>query len=250
MKDIKIIICTTKKYNFPKDKIYLPLLLNSNNIKLKFDYKDNQGTNISDKNYSFCELTGLYWALNNLDFEYLGLDHYRRLFTKNKITKFKKKPLTYLEINKLLDKYDCILPKKRHYYIETNYSHYIHAHHKEPLDKTKEIIKSKYPDYLESFNKVMEARSSHMFNMFIMKKDLLIKYTNFLFDVLFTLESDIDISTYSDYEKRVFGFVGELLLDVFIKKENIKYKDIDYIFTEKQNWFKKIFNFLKRKFKH
>lgn len=250
MKDIKIIICTTKKYNFPKDKIYLPLLLNSNKINLDFDCKDNQGINISNKNYSFCELTGLYWAIHNLNFEYLGLDHYRRLFTKNKFTKLRKRPLTFDEVNDLLNKYECLLPKKRHYYIETNYSHYIHAHHKEPLNKTKDIIKEKHPEYLESFNKVMQARSCHMFNMFIMKKELVIKYTEFLFDILFTLEKEIDISSYNNYEKRVFGFVSELLLDVFIKKEEIKYKDIDYIFTEKQNWFKKIFNFLKRKFKH
>lgn len=251
MNDIKIIICTTKKCDFPKDNIYLPILLNANKINLDFDYKDNVGKNISDKNPYYCELTGLYWAINNLDFDYLGLDHYRRLFTK-KIFHFKKikNAITKKELDKLLNKYDAILPKKRHYYIETNYSHYIHSHHKEPLDETRNIIKEKYPDYLFYFDEVMNKRTAHMFNMFIFKKEIALQYSNFLFDILFTLEQRIDISNYNDIEKRVFGYVSELLIDVFINKNNIKYKELPYIFIGSQKWVKKILNFIKRKFKH
>lgn len=36
--------------------------------------------------------------------------------------------------------HDVIVPKKRNYYIESNYDHYIHAHPAEPLDKTRDII--------------------------------------------------------------------------------------------------------------
>lgn len=251
MKNIKIIICTTKDFKFPKDDIYVPLLLNANNINLDFKYKDNTGKNISSKNANYCELTGYYWAINNLDFDYLGLDHYRRLFTKTRFH-FKNidKAISGKDLDKILDKYDAILPKKRHYYIETNYSHYIHSHIKEPLDKTKEIIAKIYPDYLPYFEKVMNKRSAHMFNMFIFKKDIAVQYYEFLFNILFELETQIDITNYNTVEKRVYGYVSELLLDVFITKNNIKYKELPYIFVGSQNWFKKIFNFLKRKFKH
>ena len=40
----------------------------------------------------------------------------------------------------------------------------------EPLAETQKIIKEKYPEYLEEFNKLHKRTSAHMFNMFIMKK--------------------------------------------------------------------------------
>ena len=83
--------------------------------------------------------------------------------------------------------------------------------------------------------------------MFIMKKELLDDYCGWLFDILFELEKRLDISSYSDNDKRVFGFVSERLLDVWLIKNEIRYKDIPYIFLEKQNWVTKIANFLKRK---
>lgn len=97
-----------------------------------------------------------------------------------------------------------LLPKKRNYYIETNYSHYIHAHHKEPLDKTREIIEKSYPAYLTAFDKVMKSRKAHMFNMFIMKADAFDSYCNFMFGVLEKLENEIDISDYSVQEASIW----------------------------------------------
>ena len=83
--------------------------------------------------------------------------------------------------------------------------------------------------------------------MFIMKKDKFDAYCKWLFDILFELENRLDISDYSDNDARVFGFVSERLLDVWIETNNIPYKNLPYIFMENQNWFSKGFNFLKRK---
>ena len=147
-----------------------------------------------------------------------------------------------------MSNYDVILPRKRYYYIETTYNQYIHAHHKEDLDITEAILKERYPEYLESYKEVMGKTNGHRFNMFIMKKEVLDKYCEWLFDVLFELEKRLDFSQYSANDARVFGFVGERLLDVWILKNGIAYKEIPYVFMEKQNWFKKGGAFLKRKF--
>lgn len=253
MNNIKIIVISHKKVDVPKDEIYIPVEVGAiNRNEHFFDNRDDTLINISSKNSSYCELTGLYWFYKNHDdYDVLGLVHYRRYFMKNSfcIKKNLKNVITEKEINKILSKKDIILPKKRHYYIETNYSHYIHAHPKEPLDETRKIIEEYYPDYLFSFDKHMKRRSGHYFNMFIAKKEIIKPFLDMTFDILEKLEARIDTTNYSQYDQRVFGFVSELLFDVYCLKNNIKIKNQKYLFFEKQNWFKKINNFIKRKLK-
>lgn len=64
----------------------------------------------------------------------------------------------------------------------------------------------------------------------------------------FKLEKEIDLSKYEGQERRVFGFVSELLMDVYVNKNKLKVKNQN-ISLWKTNWFKKIFNFIKRKIK-
>jgi hypothetical protein len=147
-----------------------------------------------------------------------------------------------------LDKAPIILPKKRNYYIETNYSHYVHAHHKEPLDETRKVIQKNYPKYLNTFDSVMKRRSAHMFNMFIMKNREFKQYASWLFDILFEVEKNIDISDYSVQEARVFGYISELLLDVWIETNNKKYIETNWIQIGDRKIIEKAVNFLSRKF--
>ncbi|CDZ24934.1 hypothetical protein CCDG5_1836 [[Clostridium] cellulosi] len=250
--DIKIIIATHKKFWMPEDEIYLPLHVGKKG-KPSLGYAgDDTGENISEKNPNYCELTGIYWAYKNLKADYIGLVHYRRHFTTKPfiIRLFKGKKncvLSGAEASEILKDYDIVVPKKRRYFIETNKSHYDHCHHPRDLAETGKIIKEKYPEYGPYFDKVMNRTYAHMFNMFIMRKPLFDEYCAFIFDVLGELESRIDISDYNTYEARVFGFISERLLDVFIEAKNLKYKELPAMFMEKQNWFIKIGKFLKRK---
>ena len=94
----------------------------------------------------------------------------------------------------------------------------------------------------------MKKTYGHRFNMFIMKRDKFDAYCEWLFDILFELEKRLDISDYNQNDSRVFGFVSERLLDVWINTNRIRYVDQPYIFMEKQNWLVKGTNFVKRKF--
>ncbi len=250
-KNIKIIIATHKKYDMPKSDIYLPLQVGTEG-KEKLGYEvDSSSDNISEKNPYYCELTGLYWAWKNLDADYIGLVHYRRHFASKKRISSKKRidrVLTEEEARKILETSDVLLPKKRNYYIENLYSHYEHTMYVEPLEITRKIIEEKYPNYLAEFDKLHKRTSAHMFNMFIMKKDILNDYCTWLFDILFELEKRIDVSKYDAFHSRFFGRVSELLLDVWINTNDIKYEEIKVINIEKVNWLKKGTAFLMAKF--
>ena len=254
MKDIKIIVATHKSYQMPEDEVYFPIHVGADSNKNETPYtKDNTGDNISIKNPNFCELTGLYWVWKNLKNDYIGLVHYRRHLTMSK-KKYKteeekfKNVLKGKEIDELLNTTDIILPKKRKYYIENLYDHYKHTMYIEPLDITRDIIKEKYPDYLNEFDKLHKRTSAHMFNMFVMKKEILDEYCAWLFDILFELEKRVDNSKYDAFHGRFYGRVSELLFDVWLNKNNLTYKEINLLDMQKINWWKKGTSFLKAKF--
>lgn len=249
---IRIIVAAHKKYWMPDDGMYFPLHVGKNSGKSIGYQGDDTGDNISCKNPNYCELTGVYWAYKNLSADYIGLVHYRRYFSARplwyRIIHGKKSSiLTLPEAMAILKDYDVILPRKRRYYIETNKSHYDHAHNAIDLEKAGLIIKEKYPDYGSCFDAVMNRTSAHMFNMFVMSRPVFDEYCAFLFDVLGELEGKIDTSGYNKYEARVYGFISERLLDVFIEAKKFRYKELPAMFIEKQNWFAKIWRFLVRK---
>jgi hypothetical protein len=246
--NIKILVATHKNYQMPDDSIYLPIFVgNEIHINNTNFQPDNIGDNISVLNPYYNELTAQYWAWKNLkSADVIGLVHYRRYFSLNK-KRGLENILNEIQITELLSEAPVILPKKRKYYIESNYSHYVHAHKSEPLEKTRELITNKYPEYLPALENVFKRTSGHYFNMFIMKKAYFDEYSNWLFKILNDIYKQIDFSDYDDYEKRSMGFVSELLLDTWIEANNIKYKEVPFVFEEKQNWLKKGSLFIYRK---
>ena len=262
--NIKIIIATHKKYRMPKDDVYLPLHVGAEG-KESIGYQgDNIGNNISKLNPYFCELTGLYWMWKNLKADYLGLVHYRRhfCFRKKKTDSVKgnssseenkwKSILSSKEAQLLCKQYDVIVPSKRYYVIESLASHYAHTHYKEHLEKTREIIEKRYPEYLEFYDKRLNKTSGYMFNMFIMRSDLVDKYCTFVFNILFELDKRIDKSNYSAFQARYPGRVGEILFNVWLDREKIeqrlKIKEVSHIHMERINWWNKGTAFLKAKY--
>lgn len=87
-----------------------------------------------------------------------------------------------------------------------------------------------------------------MFNMFIMKKEFLDQYCQWLFSILFELEKVIDTSNMPAFDARLYGRISELLLDVWITHNKYDYKEIGYVQMGNENWKNKIVGFLKAKF--
>ena len=247
--EIKIVVATHKAYWMPGDPMYLPLYVGRAGCENHEYQGDNEGENISRKNPMYCELTGLYWAWKNLRAEYIGLVHYRRHFSGRWQMKSKReRVIGQKQMEAALQGVDAVVPRKRNYFIETNYSQYAHAHNIADLDMTREIIEQRCPAYLKAFDCSMKRTCGHRCNMFVMKYDCFCRYCQWLFDILFELEGRIDISSYDSYNARVFGFIGERLLDTWLETEKVSYRELPVLNLERQNWLKKGITFLLRKF--
>lgn len=232
MEKVNIMVVFHKLAEMPADSsLYLPVLVGAKkNVRPEISYvRDDEGQNISAKNPEYCELTAIYWAWKNLQScDAIGLVHYRRFFFEPGKAKTLDNVVTSETINALIKENGLILPRKRHYYIETNYSHYIHAHHQEPIDRVKNIIEKYYPEYAVSFDKIMNRRSAHIFNMFVMRRDLFDSYCSFIFGTLGHLEGKVDTTDYSAQEMRYFGYLAELLMDVWMDTNRVPYHELPW----------------------
>jgi hypothetical protein len=218
--------------------------------------RDDEGDNISEKNPYYCELTGLYYAWKNLDADVIGLVHYRRYFSMKSLSYRKKNgviesALTHDEAVALLTRADIVVPKKRHYYIESLYSHYAHTLDASHLDKAKEIIAKDYPEYMTALVKTYARSWGYMFNMAIMPKEYLDEYCTWVFDVLEKLEAYINVEELDAFSARLFGRVSEILFNVWVEKkleDGMSVVECPVVDVEKINWPKKIVGFLQAKF--
>lgn len=256
-RDICIIVATHKKYRMPEDPMYLPLHAgHAGKEDIGFS-GDDTGDNISIMNAKMCELTCLYWAWKNLDADYIGLAHYRRHFTaRDRIYRIGKDKFECIlgsnELSGMLEQYDLILPKQRKYYIESLWSHHVHLPygHESDLKILRKVIQDVQPEYLSCFDVVMKRSHAHMFNMFIMKKEIFKQYCEWLFSILLETDRRIDVAGYNLMEMRAVAYFGEFMIDVWNEKQQIAYKELPVMFMEKQNWLEKGGSFLRRKFIH
>lgn len=219
---------------------------------------DNTGDHISEKNPTFCETTGLYWMWKNTTDQFIGLSHYRRYFSKrdkNWLEKIqenlfwliglrqKRKGLIYADTTevrqaqildkktaeKFLEEYDLILPVKRKLKRSIGMQYAIRRP-KNDFTIVRQIIEEKQKAYLRDFDHVMSGREIYACNMFLMSKTLFDEYMEWLFPILFELEKRTDLSDYSAYHQRIYGFVSERLLLVWLQQKTLKIKELPVLY--------------------
>lgn len=239
--NIKIYMVTHKKINYiPKDRV--PIFVGNGQNTDNY-LSDNSSDNISKMNPYFCELTAIYWIWkNDNNSEYVGIEHYRRFFCKN------LSPITINKISKIIKKEEVIVTKE-YFYKETIKEQYANDHISADLDLIREIIKNDYFDYLQSFDDVMSDNKISLYNMIVCRKKLFDSYCEWLFDILFKAEKKINYFERDNYQKRVFGFLAERLLNVWIKKNVKKTKKLHVYFLN-DNKIKSIFSLITRKMKY
>ena len=71
--------------------------------------------------------------------------------------------------------------------------------------------------------------------MYILRKDLYDKYCEWLFNILEIFRERNDFSQYDEGNARVLGYLAERLLNVYVKKHNLKVKEKLLHLTESKN---------------
>ena len=234
--ELCIYVITHKKIDiYPENNFYKILHVGAKG-KEKFGYlTDDSKDNISEKNKNYCELTGLYWIWkNDKKSKYVGLTHYRRYFFKNLFSMSKRNVVDDDVLYYLKNGY-VILPRK-HIDNNTVREQYAIWHNVKDFDHVRDILKKMYPDYVESFDIVSNSKKFYTCNMFIMSKKELDKYCKWLFNILFALEKEVDISSYDDFNQRIYGFLSERLFNVYIIKNNLKIKEYPVFNIEKHHY--------------
>ncbi|OFX63381.1 MAG: hypothetical protein A2066_09900 [Bacteroidetes bacterium GWB2_41_8] len=241
------------------DPIYHPIMAGNVLVPENSSVQgDDSGENISAKNPWYSELTGIYWVWKNTRQDITGTCHYRRFFTaqpeplayklkrlfyypaglyKKRIgliyttntELFAPRILTNIEIKKLLSQYDAILPQARKlkYTVETHYQRY---HDINDLNLLKSLIAEKHPDYIEAFESVMIGKRLYANNMFILKDQQFQEFMAWGFDVVFEFERRIELKNYTEYQKRILGFVAERLLNVWFQKKQLNCVELPVIY--------------------
>lgn len=244
------------------DQIYQPVMAGNAILSgNKIIPGDDTGENISVKNLYYSELTGIYWVWKNTRQDITGTCHYRRFFTAQSepflyrlkrllyfparlykkrfgliytenTSLFVPRILNQLEIYALLNQYDAILPQARKlkYTVETHYCRY---HDIADLNLLGSIISEKYPEFINAFNAVLKRKRLYANNMFIMKDEHFQEFMNWWFDVLFEFERRIDLNNYTEYQKRILGFMAERLLNVWFQKKQLNCVELPVIYFKR-----------------
>ena len=207
---------------------------------------DDLGKNISHKNHLYNELCVQYWARYNLEKidnpDYIGFMHHRRHFIFKDVPDVKKVNELY-HFDQIDDSYintigldeeniqrvvkgNDILVFKPIQLSETvadqikpcaSSNLYDKKEIYLPLfKKTKKIIRDKFPDFIIDYENYFSGHKHYFCNMFIMRKEIFLNYTDWLFSILEELEKEPCIPQLSVYKSRTIGHVGERLLGVYM----------------------------------
>ncbi|MCM1385714.1 MAG: DUF4422 domain-containing protein [Bacillus sp. (in: Bacteria)] len=214
---VTIFTMTHKKFKEPADPIYLPLQVGKACGENLGYAGDDTGDNISAKNCYYGELTGVYWVWKNVHTsDYVGVCHYRRYFCTEK-----GRILNEADYHNILKEYDMIVSKK----LKLNFSYfdgYASDYNIFDLVTTGEVIRQKYPDYYDNFERLVHGNGTYFANMMAADKALYDEYCAWLFSIFDEVEKKIHPENYDDYHKRVFGFISEFLLMVWVETKGLK----------------------------
>ena len=231
MNDITLYMVTHKTVNFvPVGRT--PIFVGKGNNSQNF-LQDNTGDNISIKNINYCELTALYWIWkNDKKSKFVSLEHYRRFFMPE--NSFIPKIIDPKELKRYLNNNDVVTTKLFYKGISVQ-EYYENTHIKSDLLEVRNSIKTICPEYIRTFDESLEQHGTAMLNMMALSKELFDEYCSWLFTILFDVEKHISINRRDSYQQRVYGFLSEIMLDMWISHNRLRTKRIPVFYLDERS---------------
>lgn len=229
---MKVYIASHKYHDVPHDALYQPLFVGAHKLKEverhdRWEFDDSYPGNISEKNSSYCELTGLHWIWKQSREDVVGLVHYRRLFeSPNKQGHL----LSEAEITQILSTHDCIVAEAVPCFdacanrLMTIAEHQRRCHPGTDFTQLSRVLKRHSPSFHKAFlDLALNKTAFSPYNMIICKKELLDSYAEWLFSIETIMEDRLSpLDNRSPYQRRVFGFLSERLMNVFLDANELK----------------------------
>lgn len=228
--DVSIYVAVHKKYNVQSNKLYRPLCVGL--FQMEGCLTEQKGENIAYLNSKINECTALYWIWKNADAAYVGLNHYRRYFYNNKIESIDN----YLDVSHILAifrEYDIILTEVQSMRDTTVYEQIYNSINHDLCEKGYALmrrgIEKHQPGYLQIFDDVMNGHNIFLCNMFVTRREILNRYCEWLFSFLIEVAEAIDVEGYDSYSQRVIGFFAERMWTIWLRKNQLKIKELPYV---------------------
>ena len=254
-----IYIVSHKNIELPVLEGYKPIQVGNAEENFAGFARDNTGDNIAEKNANYCELTALYWIWKNTDDEYKGLAHYRRFFGKRPYSSRFSDVLSGTELKQVLDgaydplaakpgmkaatfiggalvrgsrkPADIILADPVHYHVNAKAQLLRSSCSEKTFDALRKIISEEEPAYLAEFDRFFGENKASLYNMMYCRKEVFDAYCAWLFPLLEKMEKEIDPSEMNNYQRRVYGFLAERLLNIWVRKNQLRVTTLPVVNT-------------------
>lgn len=227
-----VYIVTHKDVDIPIMDGYCILQVGAKGKKNLGFLRDDIGENISNRNSNFCELTGVYWIWKNSKEDFKGIVHYRRFFGRSNLSSSFKKIFSYEQLVNKLSKADILLPYVEFFQTNTYYQLIRSSCTDKVFSLLKKTVSELFPEYIDDFDEFFDDNKSVLFNMMFCRGEIFDDYCKWLFAILFELDKIIDFNELSDYQERIYGFLAERLLNIWVIHNKLKVENVPIINTE------------------
>ena len=230
----RIYIVTNKKCMLPQSRLYQPIWAGKGANEEGY-LDDRLGESISNLYPIIGENTAIYWLWKHSQDDIIGINLQNKYLMRNDIFIDRGNLIDSKTIDDIMQSFEMILPKPMLYPNVTLKEQLKSAVSNEAFETGWEVmvesIKKNQPDYLETFESVMAGHLFFPHNIFIMKKEIMNDYCEWLFSFLLEPAYKIDATDYDPQSRQILELFAEKMLTVWLTKNPHKVKIMNALIT-------------------